>query len=162
MSIPDLASDKDSYNSAIRSLQLSYSTVPNVSSLYRDMKTICRVFRLLGRWPALTKDRKFSIWEFLKGNVPRRVGLMEKMEGAYQKSVLPSEGLPLFLDMSTPLLVVLLVLAVPPAMVSILDGFRSVLLAVLMMALLVVIRNMQQRLARAPRTNVLFKTILFF
>ena len=100
--IPDLASDKDSYNSAIRSLQLSYSMVPNVSSLYRDTKTICRVFRLLGRGPALIKDRKFSIWDFLKGNVPRRVGLIEKMEGAYKKCVLPSEGLPLFLDMSTP------------------------------------------------------------
>ena len=78
------------------------ATGPIVSSLYKDPKTICRVFRLLGRGPGLIRDRKFSIWNFLKGIEARRAALYEKMELAYKKSVLRGEGLPLFLDVSTP------------------------------------------------------------
>ena len=100
--VPGLVSDVGSFNSVVRSLQLSYVTVPNVSSLYKDPKTICRVFRLLGRGPGLIRDRKFSIWNFLKGTEAMRTALYEKMELAYKKSVLRGEGLPLFLDVSTP------------------------------------------------------------
>ena len=102
VSVPGLLSDVNTFNSVVRSLQLSYVTVPNVSSLYKDPKTICRIFRLLGRGPGLIRDRKFSIWSFLKGNEARRAALYEKMELAYKKSVLQGEGLPLFLDVPTP------------------------------------------------------------
>ena len=100
--VPGLVSDVGAFNSVVRSLQLSYVTVPNVSSLYKDPKTICRIFRLLGRGPGLIRDRKFSVWIFLKGTEARRAALYEKMEVAYKKSVLRGEGLPLFLDVSTP------------------------------------------------------------
>ena len=100
--VPGLVSAFDAFNSVVRSLQLSYVTVPNVSSLYKDPKTICRIFRLLGRGPGLIRDRKFSVGNFLKGTEARRVALYEKMELAYQKSVLRGEGLSLFLDVPTP------------------------------------------------------------
>ena len=100
--VPGIVSDVGSFKSVVRSLQLSYVTVPNVSSLYKDPKTFCRVFRLLGRGPGLIRDRKFSIWNFLKRTEARRASLYEKMELAYKKTVLRGEGLPLFLDVSTP------------------------------------------------------------
>ena len=58
--VPGLVSDVGTFDSVVRSLQLSYVTVPNVSSLYEDPKTICRIFRLLGRGRGLIRDRKFS------------------------------------------------------------------------------------------------------
>ena len=79
-SVPDSASDKDSSQYAVRSLQLSYLTE---------------------RGPSLIIDRKCSIWDFLKRSGPRRADLIEKLEGSYKKSVLHGEGLPLFLDIST-------------------------------------------------------------
>ena len=100
--VPGLVSDIGAFNSIVRSLQLSYVTVPNVSSLYKDTKTICRIFRLLGRGPGLIRDQKFSVWNFLKGTEARRAALYEKMELGYKKSVLRGEELPLFLDDSTP------------------------------------------------------------
>ena len=88
VSVPGLVSDVSSFDSVVRSLQLSYVIVPNVSSLYKDPKTICRIFRLLGRGPRLIRDRKFSVWNFLKGTEARRAALFEKMELAYKKFVL--------------------------------------------------------------------------
>ena len=102
VSIPGLESDDHSFRSVVRSLQLSYVTVPNVSSLCRSPKTISRVFRLLGRGPSLIRDRKLSVWKFLKGSEVRRSAVFGKLEISYKKSVLRGEGLPLFLDMTSP------------------------------------------------------------
>ena len=74
--------------SCITSLQLSYQTVPNVSSLYRDSRTFNRLFRLLGRGSELLTDRKFSVWNFLKSSGPKRNNLQGKFEAAYRKAVL--------------------------------------------------------------------------
>ena len=64
--MPGLESDSETFQSCVRSLQLSYSTVPHVSSLYRNAKTVNRAFRLLGRGADLLSDKKFSIWNFSK------------------------------------------------------------------------------------------------
>ena len=86
--IPNLESDKDVFQSCIRSLQISYQTVPHVSSLFRDPKAVGRVFRLLGRGVDLIGDKKFSVWNFLKGSGSRRSVLLGKMETNYRKAVL--------------------------------------------------------------------------
>ena len=37
-------------------------------------------------------DKKFSIWNFLKGSGPRRTALRGKLEAAYKRSVLEAEN----------------------------------------------------------------------
>ena len=59
--MPKLPVDVEMFDSCLRSLQMSYSTVPHVSSLYKDPKSVCRVFRLLGRGSDLLVDKRFSI-----------------------------------------------------------------------------------------------------
>ena len=65
VSLPFLDSDHAMFRSCVRCLQLPYMTIPNVSRLYRDTRTIQRVFRLLGRGPELLANKKFQIWNFL-------------------------------------------------------------------------------------------------
>ena len=45
--IPELEGEEEMFKSLKNSVQMSYNTVPNVSSLYRDPRSINRVFRLL-------------------------------------------------------------------------------------------------------------------
>ena len=86
--MPGLESDSETFQSCVRSLQLSYSTVPHVSSLYKNAQTVNRAFRLLGRGADLLSDKKFSIWNFSKGNVARKTSSLGKLETGYRKSVL--------------------------------------------------------------------------
>ena len=81
---------------------MSYVTVPNVSSLYGDSKSVGRIFRLLGRGRELISDKKISIWGFLRGSGVRMSSMLEKFEAAYKRSVLLTEGLPIFLEATTP------------------------------------------------------------
>ena len=89
--MPALESDKHLFEACILSLQISYQTVPHVSSLFRDAKSINRVFRLLGRRIELLLDRKFLIWNFSKGSNSRRTALHRKLESGYRKAVLRVE-----------------------------------------------------------------------
>ena len=89
--IPTLESDKSSFNSCVVSLQISYQTVPHVSSLFKDSKAISRAFRLLGRGTDLLSNKKFSIWNFSKGSSSRRSALVGKLEAGYRKAVLRLE-----------------------------------------------------------------------
>ena len=89
--VPTLSSDKEMFRSCVTSLQQSYLSVPHVSSLYRDQRSIGRAFRLLGRGQDLLIDKKFSIWNFLNGSGPRRTALRGKLEAAYKRSVLQAE-----------------------------------------------------------------------
>ena len=91
--IPELESDKGTFQSCVHSLQMSYSSVPNVSSLYRDTRSVSRVFRLLGRGHDLTRDKKFSIWNFLKGGATRRQNLLNRLESSYRVAVARPETL---------------------------------------------------------------------
>ena len=100
--ISNLESDVDMFRSCLRSLQASYLTVPHVSSLYRDPRAIPRVFRLLGRGMDLLSDKKFSVWNFLKGSGPRRASLLGKLETGYRKAVLRSERPPISSSSTTP------------------------------------------------------------
>ena len=86
--IPHLESDEDVFQSCVKSLQMSYLTIQHVSSLYRDPKSVSRVFRLLGRGTDLLADKKFSVWNFLKESGPRRASLLGKLETGYRKAVL--------------------------------------------------------------------------
>ena len=78
--IPDLGSDVDTFQSCVRSLQVSFNAVSNVASLYRDPRSVSRVFRLLGRGQDLIQEKKFSIWNFMKSSAPRRQTLQSKLE----------------------------------------------------------------------------------
>ena len=86
--MPGLESDNETFQSCVRSLQLSYRTVPHVSSLYRNAKTVNRAFRLLGRGADLLSDKKFSICNFSKGSAAKKTSLLGKLETGYRKSVL--------------------------------------------------------------------------
>ena len=68
--MPALGLTEETFQSCVRSLQMSYSTIPHVSSLYRDPRSVSRVFRLLGRGSDLLVDKKFSVWNFLRGSGP--------------------------------------------------------------------------------------------
>ena len=100
--IPDLESDAEMFRSCLQSLQVSYLTVPHVSSLYRDVKSIPRVFRLLGRGLELLTDKKFSVWNCLKGSSSKRAALLGKMEVGYRKAVLRIERPPITSTSTTP------------------------------------------------------------
>ena len=89
--MPALGSNEETFQSCVKSLQMSYSTIPHVSSLYRDPRSVSRVFRLLGRGSDLLTDKKFSVWNFLKGSGPRRASMLGKLEIGYRKAVLRHE-----------------------------------------------------------------------
>ena len=90
--IPELGTDEESFRSCIGAIQLSYSTVPKVSSLYQDPRTISRVFRLLGRGKEILEDRELSTWNFLRGNGAKRSTLCTKFESAYKRSVVAPDN----------------------------------------------------------------------
>ena len=100
--VPELKPDRSLFQSCIVSLQISYQTVPHVSSFFRDPKVISHVFRLLGREDELLSDKKFSIWNFLKGSNSRRVSLQGKMETGYRKAVLRLERPVVSSTLTTP------------------------------------------------------------
>ena len=99
---PNLPSDREMFQSCITNLQFSYLTVPNLSRLFRDQKSVVRVFRLLGRGLDLLSDKNFSIWDLPKGSVPRRTALRSKLECSFKRSVLQLENLAVVSDASTP------------------------------------------------------------
>ena len=92
--IPELGSDEDIFRSCIGSVQMSFTTIPNVSSLYRDSRSISRVFWLLGRGKDLLLDRKFTVWSFLKGSNPRKTALQASFEASVApvNLCLPDDG----------------------------------------------------------------------
>ena len=75
----------ETFQSCLRSFQASYQTIPHISCLYRDPKSISRVFRLLGRGNYLLTDKMFSVWNFLKGSGAKRTTLLGKLESGYRK-----------------------------------------------------------------------------
>ena len=91
--VPELEGDEEAFKSHISSVQMSYKSVPNVSSLYRDPRSISRVFRLLGRGTDLLLDRRFSAWNFFKGSISRRRTLQVKLENAYKNAVVSTDDL---------------------------------------------------------------------
>ena len=86
--LPNLEANDDMFRSCVRSLRLSYFSIPHVFSLYRDSRSISRVFRLLGRGSDLLSDKKFSVWNFMKGSGARRTSMLGKLETGYRKAVL--------------------------------------------------------------------------
>ena len=89
--IPELGPDEEVFQSCVTSIQVSYATVPNVSSLFRDPRSINRVFRLIGKGKDLLSDRKFSVWNFLKGSGFRRTKWQTKFENSYKSVVVRRE-----------------------------------------------------------------------
>ena len=89
--IPELGNDEEAFRSCVEGIQISFNTVPNVSSLHQDPRAIPRVFQLLGRGKELLTDRKFSIWNVLKGSGPKRASLLTRFENAYKKAVIAPE-----------------------------------------------------------------------
>ena len=96
--MPELGPDEEVFLSCISSIQLAYTTVPNVSSLFRDPRLLSRVFRLIGRGRDLLEDRKVSVWNFLKGSGPRRDRFQTKLESAYKSAVVRREEDPFSVD----------------------------------------------------------------
>ena len=85
--LTELGPDEEVFRSCVAGVQISYNTVPNVTSLYKDPRSISRVFRLLGRGRELLANRKFSIWNFLRGSALRRGKWFAKFETAYKSVV---------------------------------------------------------------------------
>ena len=83
----ELGPDEEMFRPCVTGVQLSYTTVPNVASLYKDPWSISRVFRLLGRGRELLNYRKFSIWNFLRGSGLSRGKWFTKSETAYKSVV---------------------------------------------------------------------------
>ena len=100
--MPDLESDKHTFESCVFSLQVAYQTVPHVSSLFRNSKAISRAFRLLGRGTDLLLDKKFSVWNFLKGSNARKTSLQGKLETGYRQAVLRAEKTTVSSTSTTP------------------------------------------------------------
>ena len=100
--IPELGTDEEICRSCVTSIQVSYATVPNVSSLFRDPRSINRVLRLLGKVKDLLSDRKFSVWNFLKGSWFRRTKLQTKFENSYKSVVARREKVQLADDSDVP------------------------------------------------------------
>ena len=96
--MPELGPDEEVFHSCISSIQLAYKTVPNVSSLFRDPRSLSCVFRLIGRGRDLLEVRTFSVWNFLKGSGPRRVRFQTKLESAYKSAVVRREDDPFSVD----------------------------------------------------------------
>ena len=91
--IPELESDIGIFQSYVHSLQMSYSAVPNGCSLYRDTRSVSRVFQLLGRGQDLIRDKNFSIWKFLKRSAYRRQSLLSQLESSHRVAVARPEAL---------------------------------------------------------------------
>ena len=68
--MPELGPHEEVFHSCIASIQMAYKSVPNVSSLFQDPHSLSQVFRLIGRGRDLLDNRKFSVWNFLKGSRP--------------------------------------------------------------------------------------------
>ena len=100
--MPALGPTEETFQSCVRSFQMSYPTIPHVSSLYRDPRSVSRVFRLLGRGSDLLVDNKFSVWNFLRGSGPRRASLLGKLETGYRKAVLRHEKPAVSSNATTP------------------------------------------------------------
>ena len=100
--IPELGPDEEMFQSCVTSIQVSYSTVPNASSLFRDPRSISRVFRLLGKGKDLLSDRKFSMWNFLKVSGPRRAKSQTKLENSNKSVVARREDVQLAIDSDAP------------------------------------------------------------
>ena len=78
--MPELEPDEEVFHSCIASIQMAYKTIPIVSSLFRDPRSLSSVFRLIGRGRDLLDDGKFSVSKFLKGSGPRRVRFQSKLK----------------------------------------------------------------------------------
>ena len=100
--IPELGPDEEMFHSCVTSIQVSYATVPNVSSLFREPRSISRVFRLQGKGKDPLSDRKFSMWNFLRGSGPRRARLQAKLENSYKGVVARREDVQLAVDSDGP------------------------------------------------------------
>ena len=59
--IPELGSDEEVFRYFAGTVQICFTTLPNVSSLYRDRRSSSRVLRLLGREKELLQYCRFSI-----------------------------------------------------------------------------------------------------
>ena len=85
--LTELGPDEEVFRSCVAGVQISYNTVPNVTNLYKDPRSINRVFRLLGRGRELLNDRKFCIWKFLQGSGLRRCKWFAKFDTACKSVV---------------------------------------------------------------------------
>ena len=84
--LTELGPDEEVFRSCVAGVQISYNTVPNVTSLNKDPRSIS-LHPLLGRGMELLADRKFSIWNFLRGSALRRGYWFAKFETAYKSVV---------------------------------------------------------------------------
>ena len=96
--IPQLGPDEEMFQSCVTSIQVSYATVPNVSNLFRDPRSISCDFRLLGKGKDLLNDQKFSMWNFFKGSGPRRAKIQAKLESSNKGVVARREEVQLAID----------------------------------------------------------------
>ena len=93
ISLPDLTSDVDDFNSSIRTIQSSLVGVPNVSGLFSNPRTISPIFTLLGKGRGLFTDSAFSIWNVVSSSASRRHLFHNKLESRYTCTISDEETL---------------------------------------------------------------------
>ena len=93
ISLPDLTSDVDDFNSSIRTIQSSLVGVPNVSGLFSNPRTISPIFTLLGKGRGLFTDSAFSIWNVVSSCASRRHLFHNKLESRYTCTISDEETL---------------------------------------------------------------------
>ena len=74
VSLVGLKSDVSEFNSAVRSLQCSISSIQKIESLFLASTSLPRPFALLDKGPGLMHKRKFSMWNLLSRAIFTRLG----------------------------------------------------------------------------------------
>ena len=83
---PGLKSNSTEVESCVRSLQLAFVQMPNVSSLFSSTENVSSLFPLFRQGPNMLSDKKFSAWNLTKSIISRRLSIYSQLEGRYIQS----------------------------------------------------------------------------
>ena len=93
LSLPELASDVNDFNSSVRCVQSSLVGIPNTSELFTNPRTVSLVFSLLGREHVLFEDEHLSVWDVTSSCSSRRRRLVNQLDSRYTCTVTDEEKL---------------------------------------------------------------------
>ena len=93
LSVPELASDVNDFNSSVRCVQSSLVGIPNASELFTNPRTVSSVFSLLGREHVLFEDEHLSVWDVTSSCSSRRRRLVNQLDSRYTCTVTDEEKL---------------------------------------------------------------------
>ena len=86
VNFPTMKGGSTELDSCVKSLQLAFVQMPDVSSLFSSVENISSLFPLIRQGPSMLADRKFSAWNLTKPIISRRLAIYTQLEGRYIKS----------------------------------------------------------------------------